>query len=497
MASPLTATLLGGSDPNVGSMDPNIVALQPELTLAQSLLKSGVDTSPASPWQALARIAQAGAGTYLQKGVTSDLAQAYANTAANAAKTLPPTHPLRAALLSSDPSVRMQGLAAYKQAMTLMSEPQKLGTDQMSWIGGAPVAGFTPQAQVGFAGQKAGAEAAAKAPFEAGGEGIVTGPDGVPRKVQLTAATRAGMQPQGAPLVPTPVPTTTITRLPAGPGAAPPNPATVPPGGAAPNPAAPPQGALGAGPVSGIPLPNPAIGPSVEADTKEVAAHRDMAAKGQQDMATVRAIQDFLPKVATGWSGDTRLEAGRILKAAGVPDSNIQDFLKTDVASGQILQKKFLELSAGAARTMGAREPGSVISMFAKAYPNLGTDPQAVTLQTNALYMDRLRQQQLAEESTNTLNKSINDVQTTGQYKGLTGFNEQFNKNHPAESYFSAAEAMSGLNNPWKRITDQGQQTSVINLIPPGMTFMAPSWTDKTGFHPERMVIKPGSGVQQ
>jgi hypothetical protein len=107
----------------------------------------------------------------------------------------------------------------------------------------------------------------------------------------------------------------------------------------------------------------------VSADAKEVAADRESAQKGQQDMATLQTIRDFLPKVQTGWGADQKLEAARILKSAGVSDDKIADFTNTDVASGQLLQKKFLELSSAAARTMGAREPGSVIQMFAKAIP--------------------------------------------------------------------------------------------------------------------------------
>jgi hypothetical protein len=62
----------------------------------------------------------------------------------------------------------------------------------------------------------------------------------------------------------------------------------------------------------------------------------------------------------------TKLESALILKDLGVSDDQIKGFLNTDVAAGQILQKKFVELSAAALRTMGAREPGSVIQMFAR-----------------------------------------------------------------------------------------------------------------------------------
>ena len=207
-------------------------------------------------------------------------------------------------------------------------------------------------------------------------------------------------------------------------------------------------------------------------------------------MANVRLIQDFVPKVQTGWGAETKLEAARILKTIGVPQDVINQNIMTlpDVASGQILQKKFVELSAAAARTMGAREPGSVISMFAKSYPNLGTDPQAITLQTNALYMDRLRSQHLAEQKTNFLNDSINGVQGSGQYRGLRGFNEAFNRSNPAENYLHAAEAMSGATEPWKRVTTMSQRNAVIRLIPPGTAYMGPD---------NKMHVTPGAGSQQ
>lgn len=194
-----------------------------------------------------------------------------------------------------------------------------------------------------------------------------------------------------------------------------------------------------------------------------------------------------MPKVTTGWGADTKLEGARILKAVGVPDDKISEFMKTDVASGQILQKKFLELSAGAARGMGAREPGSVISMFAKAYPNLGTDPKAVALHTNALYMDRLRAQHLAQEKTNYLNKSVNGLPSTGQYRGLKGFNEQFNRSHPAELYLHAAEAMSGAPEPWTRVRGTAERNAIIRLIPPGTTYMGPD---------NKMHVTPGAAQQ-
>lgn len=139
-ASPLAAALLGGEgNSGFAAMDPAILAAQPDLQLGQSMIQQGLSTAPASPWQALARIAQAGAGSYIQHDAMKSLAQAYAHSADNAAATLPEGHPLRAALLSSDPVIRMQGLQAYQKALTLMSEPSNIGGGEQRVIGNQPI----------------------------------------------------------------------------------------------------------------------------------------------------------------------------------------------------------------------------------------------------------------------------------------------------------------------------------------------------------------------
>lgn len=348
---------------------------------------------------------------------------------------------------------------------------------------------------------RAAGTAAATAPFELGGTVTISGPDGVLREVPITKEMLGAIQPHlglpggggampPAPGAPAPAVSASPVAAPGGPVAQaqipgpasaagsgalqqpvqPPAPMATP-AAAAPVPAAPPQPAV----TIGKPLANPAVQPMIDADTKELANDRELAIKGQQDMANVAAVKDFLPKVATGWSAEHRLEAGRILQALGVPSDQVQGLTAIDPANGQLLQKKFLELSAGAARGMGAREPGSVIQMFAKAYPNLGTTPDAVLMQSNALYMDRLRQQALAEGKTNYLNESVNGVRQGGDYRGLKGFNEEFGKAHNSEDYLHAAEAMSGEKfSPWSKITDSAAQHRIVGLIPQGQQFVGP-----------------------
>lgn len=156
-ASPLAAALLGGSGEGggfnaAGMLDPVIAQATPDLSLGQALMQQGLSGAPASPWQALGRLAQTAAGSYLQRGALSDLAKAYAHTADNAALTLPEGHPLRAALQSADPTIRMQGLQAYQKALTLLSEPSNLSPGQNRYVGPAAIAGNTgPQSAEGKA----------------------------------------------------------------------------------------------------------------------------------------------------------------------------------------------------------------------------------------------------------------------------------------------------------------------------------------------------------
>jgi hypothetical protein len=491
MAASNLMAALAGSDTGA-TTDPTLLMAQPQLTLASALMKSGLDTSAAYPAQALARVLQVGAGLATQYGASSDLAKAYSQQADSLKDVFPENTALGKMLRSGNFPTQLAAVQMAPKAALIQNDPYSLEPQQVRQVEGRPVGTGSPQ----LAGQveaaknpplvaREGGMAAAKAPYTPAGTGTFRDANGNMVETPISAATLPQMQPgmsQAQSQIPKMKPALQpgVQEKPQATSQQPQNPqASAPP----PSPAA-----MTAPAGIGKPLPNPAIEPAVKIDTEELGKDREAAAKGQQDLATIRAVQDFAPKVKTGWSADTKLEGARIMKGMGVPDDKIKEFMNTDVAAGQILQKKFVELSSAAARNMGAREPGSVIQMFAKAYPNLGTDPQAVTLQTNALYMDRLRQQHLADEKTGYLNGSINGVQSTGQYRGLKGFNETFNQNHPSESYLHAAEAMSGAPEAWGHAANPAQQQRIIDLIPPGTKFLAPNG---------RMKTKPGSGVQQ
>jgi hypothetical protein len=141
----------------------------------------------------------------------------------------------------------------------------------------------------------------------------------------------------------------------------------------------------------------------------------------------------------------------------------------------------------------GSREAFGAMQMFRNAYPSIGTDPDAVRLQTNVLRMDNIRAQHLANAKTSYLQDSINNVQNTRKYRGLNGFNEDFAKRNSAELYVRAAEAMSGPHfNPWEKVKSTADRNAIVGLIPPGEQFYAPDQNGKM-----QLYTKPGGAVAQ
>src|SRR5665213_1219995 len=159
------------------------------------------------------------------------------------------------------------------------------------------------------------------------------------------------------------------------------------------------------------------------------------------------------------------------LTALGVAPDGVQKFAN----AGQEINKMFLQLSAGAVRNMGAREPGSVISLFKNAYPNLETQPGAAQLMINAL---KMQAQWKIDESTaagNWAQAQKDNALTTGaqNYRGMDTFQNWFSQTHDQHDYWRAAAAMS--DRPpiaWSGLND-AQRQRVYDLIPPGSTFQA------------------------
>jgi len=188
-----------------------------------------------------------------------------------------------------------------------------------------------------------------------------------------------------------------------------------------------------------------------------------------EQAANGAAINDLLGRVRMGWNANLVQEGARVLSALGVSDTSVQSFLKTDPSAGDALNKMFLGFSAAAVRQMGAREPGSVISLFAKAYPNLETMPHAAELMNNALRM----QAQWKADRANAADQWDSDQQTrmgmAGQnYRGLKGFEGQFSQTNNPRAYWRAAAALTGEKGiAWEGVSAKDAQR-IYGLIPAG-----------------------------
>jgi hypothetical protein len=482
-ASPLAAALLGGNE-NAAALDPTMLQVQPELSLASVLAKQGIDTSAAYPMQAIARPFQALAGVVMQQDALNTLKDAYGSAIQAAQKIYPPTTPLGKALASGNPIIAIGALNQIPKAELMREEPHALGPEQQLWAGGGPVAGLSPQQSVQYYGARAGAEAARRAAFEPGGPATEQTPYG-PREIELTAAERAAAAQRraGGTSMPSAAIPQPQAQAPQQAQQAPAQQAQVPQALA---PQAPPVGTI-----MGKPIAHPEFEPLIHTNSDEVDKTRAVADKAQQTNGTAKLVLDLLPKVQTGWTTETKLQAENILKGLGIDPAGIGAFDKIDLASGQVLSKKFLDLSMGAMRSDfgGSREAFGAMQMFRNAYPSIGTDPDAVRLQTNVLRMDNLRGSHLANEKTSYLQNSINDIQNTGKYRGLNGFNEQFAKSNAPELYVHAAEAMSGPRfAQWDKIKSTAERNAIVRLIPPGEQFYAPDRDGKM-----KWFIKPGA----
>lgn len=257
----------------------------------------------------------------------------------------------------------------------------------------------------------------------------------------------------------------------------------IPPGARPPSPLA---GAQFGGPPqqSGVlrqglnPLYAKGVETAVTADQERISKElTPMVDKANDQMATAQLIGDLLPRVATGWGAETKLEAARVMKGLGVSDDTVKNFLGTNAASGDVLQKQFLAQTAQAVRVMGAREPGSVISLFGKAYPNLATQPGAISLIENVLTMQGQRAHDQFALAQQHHSEQINGLSSGQPYVPLSKFESEFNTGaHSSVNYLKAAQALASDKVAWQGLNPE-QVNQVWSLIPVGKQYLAPDGT--------------------
>jgi hypothetical protein len=291
-------------------------------------------------------------------------------------------------------------------------------TGESRWLpmpGGAKDAGA--QVAAGAEGLKTTATHAAAAPYETV-SGYVDTPQGrvkveIPRPAYNEAWQRtfgAGAQPAGA------------------------QPAGAQPAGAQP---------AGAQPAGGVTLAGePVARPGAQEGFQRLGEINAGASDAALQLQNLQDIKNLIPVVGrTGWSGDTRAQAAKIAQSLGATPDQTQALFGINPNDADALQKQFLRLSAAATRQMGAREPGSVISLFQKAFPSFETTPPSLGHMVNLMQME----QQRALDKRDFVNKAL---MAPGGYGagGMPGMLSQAEAGFDRQSgdtYLRAANAMT------------------------------------------------------
>lgn len=463
----LTAMLTGNNGASALVADPAMASVIPQLTLAQAMTQQGLSGAPAYPAQAIGRLAQTLAGSKMMDEATGELSHVYGRAAGSMAKIFPEDTPLGRGLRSDDPYVRVQAMQMASKAMLLNSERQKLspgegvytapGTNPvMANTGGAAAAVETAKNPPLIA--RAGGEAAAKAPYEAGGTATIKGgPSGV-QEVPITAQTRARMQPGGdlgplnqPPATPKPpivVKPSGVRRAPglfsssAEPPPASPPAATAPRGMAGPGSFEAAWGDRVAGPTGfgGKPVATPEYEGRIEAEKD---TNKEFVEKSAQNyeaaqnlMGRLTTMDHNIDALGPRWMGagaNAKGEFGKawnsMLDSAGIQGHHIdpnkiatwEEFNKESTRAGMELIKSNFG---------GSREAASIIQMGAGAVPSAQQSYLGAKYNAASIKAATQRQIDLHEYKTQLLS----------QGKSLIGADAAFNKVRPPEQY-----AMKGI----------------------------------------------------
>jgi translation initiation factor IF-2 len=428
MASDLINAMLGNNASPMAA-DPIMASIMPQLTLAQTMAQQGLSGAPAYPMQAVGRLAQALVGGKMMNDASESISSAYGRAAESMSKIFPEGTPIGDMLRSPDPSVRMTGFQMAGKAALVNSEKTPLRPDQnlvLPSTKGGP--GITVgQGSPALAGQAAGQQAAAKAPYETGGEATRSGgPSGI-EKFPISAATRAAMQPgagippmapSGPALPPASVPTVVkpsgvrpapgifSSSPPAAPPAAPPSPAGGP---GAPVPGSSFNDMWGdrvsaptgvGGPrrpdIGGVPVETPAYkanmatyeegGKAIGGNIKE---YIEAGGKNAQDRMNALDSIESAMRTNNGKGLVTGPQAEHILKFREMLDGMgiHTDWIKEGMPQSEMVQKMNGQLASASVKAISPRPTQFEFSTFQGLNPGLKNSPQG----TFAL-LDVLRQ---------------------------------------------------------------------------------------------------------
>jgi hypothetical protein len=211
------------------------------------------------------------------------------------------------------------------------------------------------------------------------------------------------------------------------------------PAAGGPGPAAGGPGSAAGGPtLAGQPVARPGAQEGFQRLGEINAAASDASLQAQN----LQDIKNLIPVVGkTGWGADTRAQAAKIAQGLGATPEQTQALFSINPNDADALQKQFVRLSTAAVRQMGAREPGSVINLFQKAFPSFETTPPSLDHMVNLMQME----QQRALDKRDFVNNALT---APGGYGagGMPGLLSQAEANFDRQSgdtYLRAANAMT------------------------------------------------------
>jgi hypothetical protein len=379
-ASPLTAAILG-NEPNIGLVDPALLQASSDVQLGQGMQQQGLSTAPAYPAQAIGRLAQALAGTYIRGEGLNDLARASAGTVEGLKGIFPQGSPLGDALRSPVPAVRMMAAQQASKAMLLNNEPYSLGPaeerHQQAGTGGVVTSGQpqSPEGKLVSDVVKARGNPAAAGALESSVTKAISTPEGVPypptnvlptgeqtaaarqklaaglnaaREAGITSPTTTGLQPGPPPSMPEQI----------------------------------------AGAKANIAAGEKLYGGASEALGKAIGEQIEAGGKNARDrMNALNAIDDAITAggkgIVTGPLAERALKVREALNAVGL---NF-DWITKGMPESEIVSKMNAQLSSASSKAMTGRPTQFEFLAWMKNNPGLLTSPQG----THAL-IDILRQ---------------------------------------------------------------------------------------------------------
>lgn len=195
-------------------------------------------------------------------------------------------------------------------------------------------------------------------------------------------------------------------------------------------------------------------------DAAEISKEQAATMQSHNMLGTTATIRAVAPQVTTGTGADARLRLAQVFTGLGVDPKEVQQWVGTNAAPGEIMQKKLFELSTGATRAMGAREPGSVMMMFQKNYPNLSSRNMTIDSMTRLLDMDQVYKEDEIGGRQQYLGQQIQGVAAGKPYGGLSGYQQP-----DPRLYQGAALAAGGMPySVWTQGLQPPQQTAALKL---------------------------------